>query len=61
MPKPDIDALQRLAEAEELVDIRPIIAYTMKKSGCTYPEVGKVFGVTKQMASKIVKRIERKL
>lgn len=55
--KADIKALKKLNEAS-LIDYRPIVAYTMRKCGCTFTEIAEVFGVTRQMAETIVKNAE---
>lgn len=53
----DTEALKKLSGS--MLDTRPLIAYTMKKSGCTLAEIGEVFGVSSQRAKGIVERAER--
>lgn len=60
--KADIKAIQKLSKnTSQVIDARPIIAYTMKSCGCTLAEIGKVFGVTRQQAETIVKNAEAAL
>ena len=59
--KADITALKKLNNTtSELIDLRMLTAYIMKKSGCTYSEIAAVFDITRQMAETIVKKAERK-
>lgn len=58
----DIKQIQALYHrANNVLDVRPIIALTMRNCGCTYAEIGQVFGVTKQMAETIIKKAEKEL
>lgn len=60
--KADIKALKKLNTGlGNLIDTKSLIAYIMRKSGCTYEEIGNVFGVTRQMAITLVDQAERKL
>lgn len=60
--KADITALQKLNEStSQVIDPRPIIAYTMRKCGCTFQEIADVFKVTRQMAETIYKNAEKDL
>lgn len=55
--KADIEALQRLViTLDGVVDYRPIIAYVMHYTSCTYREIAEVFGISKQMAETLVKQ-----
>lgn len=42
-----------------MIDIRPIIAVTMRACGCTYQEIGHAFGMSKQGVEAMVKRAMR--
>jgi hypothetical protein len=58
----DTVSIRKLFEASgSTLDLRPVIAYTMSKSGCTSTEIGTVFNVSRQMADNIVARAERKI
>lgn len=60
--KANIKAIKKLPQFKEHpVDTRPLIAYVMYNSGCTYAEIGKVFDVTRQMAETLVKSVEKTL
>ena len=60
--KADITAIKKLfVSTSQVIDPRPIIAYTMKNCGCTFREIGEVFGVTKQQAETIFKNAEKEL
>lgn len=59
--KADVKAIRKLNKMSDVVDLKPIVAYTMRHSGCTWVEIAKVFGVTRQTAENIVKEIENKL
>ena len=49
--KANVEALQRLVlSVDSIVDLRPVIAYTMHHTGATSREIGEVFGVSRQMA-----------
>jgi transposase len=55
--KANIEALQLLAlSTESIVDLRPIIAYTMHYCGTTYREIGEVFSISYQMAQQLVEQ-----
>ena len=57
--KADIEALQRLViGVEGVVDYSPLISYVMRKCGCTYSEIGKVFNVHRTTAEYYTKAIE---
>lgn len=58
----DTEKIKRLYNrANNVLDVRPIIALTMRNCGCTFTEIGAVFGVTRQMAETIVKNAESEL
>lgn len=60
--KADIKAIQTLSHrVGNVLDSRPIIAYTMRKCGCTYAEIAQVFSITRQMAETIYKNAEKEL
>ena len=60
--KADIEKIKQLqAGSNDILDYRPIIAYTMRACGCTFTEIGEVFGFTRQMAETMVKNAETKL
>lgn len=55
--KANIEALQRLVVTlDGVVDYRPIIAYVMHYTQCTYAEIAEVFGISRQMAETLVKQ-----
>ena len=41
-------------------DLREPIVKTMKASGCSYDDIGKALGITRQSAQQYVKRLEKK-
>jgi|GEM_PF-4064250 len=49
------------ANLGNLVDYLPIIAYTMRECGCTYTEIGEVFGIKRQQAEYFVNTIRKAL
>lgn len=58
----DIAALKKLNNnPDKLIDLKPTIVYIMRNAGCTYSEIGKVFGITRQMAETAYKNIEEDL
>lgn len=58
----DIVALKAIySVSSEFVDIKPVIAYVMRYSGCTYAEIGEVIGITKQAAQALFKVADTKL
>ncbi len=65
--KADIKAIQKLFSSTNYPDIvqdnviKPVIAYTMRKSGCTFQEIADVFGFTRQMAETLYKKAEKEL
>lgn len=60
--KADIKGIQTLYHrANNVLDVRPIIALTMRNCGCTYDEIGRVFGITRQMAETLVKNARKEL
>ena len=60
--KADIPALQDLFKStNQVIDPRPIIAFTMRKCGCSFREIAEVFEVTKQMAETIYKNAEKEV
>jgi len=60
--KADIQAIQKIYKStSQVIDPRPIIAYTMRNCGCTFAEIAKVFNVTRQMAETIYKNAENDL
>lgn len=44
-----------------VVDYLPIVAYTMSECGCTYAEIGEVFGIQRQQAEYFVNSIRKAL
>lgn len=60
--KADIEQLQKLMKYNNgILELKPLIAFVMRKSDCTYSEIGQVIGVSKQRAQVIVKEFEAKL
>lgn len=60
--KADIEALQRLVLATDgIIDYTYLIVYIMRKSGCTYTEIGKVLGIARQSAEYTTKQAEKAL
>lgn len=60
--KANVKGLQKIVAQEgKLIKLRPAIALIMRYSGCTYAEIGEVFGITKQMAETAVQQAEREL
>lgn len=60
--KADIPAIQNmLVNSKKLVDLRPVIALTMRSCGCTFEEIGQVFDISRQMAETLIKKAEREL
>jgi DNA-directed RNA polymerase specialized sigma24 family protein len=60
--KADVKKIQALYHrANNVLDVRPIIALTMRSCGCTYTEIGQVFGVSKQMVQTIIQKAESEL
>lgn len=58
----DIEALQRLVLATDgIVDYTYLIAYIMRKSGCTHAEIGKVLGMARQNVERLVTQVEKVL
>lgn len=59
----NIQALQTLLKNNEnsVVDLRPIVAVTMRESGCTFQDIADVMGFTRQMAETMVKKAQAKL
>lgn len=57
--KADIAKLQSLVvELGGIIDYMPVIVYVMKASGCTYQEIGNVYGVSRQLAEYYTKKVE---
>ena len=56
----NILALKKL-EDNTVLDLRPLIVYIMRNSGCTYSEIGEVFDVSKQMAVHLYKNAEKEI
>lgn len=48
-------------EATNVLDTRPLIVLTMRACGCTYAEIGEVFGISKQMVQTIIEKAESEL
>lgn len=42
-----------------ILDLKPMIVYIMRNSGCTFAEIAKVYGVTRQMAETLYKQAEK--
>lgn len=59
--KADVKAIRKLNKMSDVVDLRPIVAYTMRHSGCTWVEIAKTFGISRPTAESIVKELESKL
>lgn len=66
--KADIQAIQDLYQSTDTYSnlvqttmIKPIIIFTMRKCGCTFQEIGDVFGITRQMAETAFKNAEQEL
>jgi transcriptional regulator len=59
----NIEAIQTLLKNHEnsVLDIRPIIAVTMRESGCTFQDVADAMGFTRQMAETMVKKAQATL
>lgn len=59
----NIPAIQQLLKNNEtsVVDLRPIVAVTMRESGCTFQEVADAMGFTRQMAETMVKKAQATL
>jgi hypothetical protein len=55
------EAIKKLSQTADLVDLRPIIAYTMRHSGCTLAEIANVFDISKQRVHAIVKTLEAEI
>lgn len=41
------------------IDYRPLIGHVMRACGCTYDEIGKVFGISRQAVHTMLKKDER--
>ena len=60
--KADIEQLQKLMKYNNgILEVKPLVAFVMRKCECTYDEIGKTIGVSKQRAQVIVKEFESKL
>jgi hypothetical protein len=60
--KADIEAMQLLAVSlDNIVDYRPIVAYTMWACGCTYKEIGDTFAISPSLAEYHVKELKKAL
>lgn len=58
----DTQAIQKLeVYSNDIIDLRPIIAYTMRKSDCTFTEIAEVFNISRQFAKTIVDELEADL
>lgn len=64
----DIKALQELYASTSTYNnliqvnmIRPVIVYTMRECGCTYAEISKVFGISRQMIETIYNNLKEQL
>ena len=58
----DVDNLQKLMKFNNgILEVKPLVAFVMRKCECTYDEIGKTIGVSKQRAQVIVKEFEAKL
>lgn len=60
-PLDNVEALQLLASSQTVFNIKPIIAFTMAKTGATFDQIGEVLGVSRQRAKIIVDTLEEKL
>ena len=58
----DVEQLQKLMKFNNgILEVKPLVAFVMRKSECSYAEIGQVIGVSKQRAQIIVKEFETKL
>lgn len=58
----NIQALQKLVQTESnVLDVRPIIAVTMRECGATFTEIASVFNISRQQAETITKNGQAKL
>lgn len=56
----DIDKIKLVRNnTPSLTDFKPIIALTMRYSGCTYSEIGKAFDMSRQAAEQYIKLLEK--
>lgn len=44
-----------------VTDHRPLIAFVMRNSGCTFTEIGEVFALSRQQAETIFKNAKEKV
>lgn len=58
--KANIPELKKLLVPNTVTDHRPLIAFVMRNSGCTFAEIGEVFGLTRQQAETIFKNAKEK-
>ena len=54
---PDTTAIKLLQDSSAL-DLKHVIAYTMHYCGCTYEQIGEVFGFTRQQAKNVVDSVK---
>lgn len=60
--KADIEAMQLLSVSlDNIIDYRPMLAYTMWACGCTYAEIGKVFAISPSLAEYHIKELRKAL
>lgn len=58
----DIEKLKKIYESSpNMLDIRPIMAVTMKACKATYREIGDVFGISRQQSETIVLNAEKEI
>lgn len=55
--KANIEALKRVKAPK--FDTKPMTIYIMRNSGCTYAEIAEVYGITRQMAETIYKKVAK--
>ena len=56
--KANIEKLQKVKAPVYAIDLKPMTIYIMRNSGCTYAEIAKVYGITRQMAETLYKKAE---
>lgn len=58
--KADTKAIRKLIKSSDIIDLRPVVAYVMRHSGCTWREIATTFGLSRQQAETIFKSISKK-
>jgi len=60
--KADIKQLKIMPkEISSDIDLSPIIVYVMRYCGCSFSQIGEVFGYSRQRAFEVFKKIEKEL